>query len=125
MPATVAALQVKDYVKYLGMLLGNVSCETTYAPVIGKMMARAWSVAALPLGMEKKGIPLCAMDCLGVLLDGTSMLPNRAYLYPAGFSPSHCAGVKHVASDKAYFAVATGRRGAGIVPCISICTMGA
>ena len=53
-PATVVGLTVKEHVKFLDTLLGNVSCDTAYVPVIAKLMARARSVAALPLGMEEK-----------------------------------------------------------------------
>ena len=53
-PAVVAGITVKPWVKYLGVLLGNVSREQAYGPSIAKMMARVKVLAVLPLGMEER-----------------------------------------------------------------------
>ena len=73
MPKVVAGCTVKPFVKYLGILLGNVSVEQAYALSISKMMQRARQMAALPLWLEEKAylfsswiVPVC-------------YLPARAY----------------------------------------------
>ena len=53
-PASVAGITVKPWVKYLGVLLGNVSGQQAYGPAIAKMMGRAKALSTLPLGMEEK-----------------------------------------------------------------------
>ena len=45
---------VKPWVKYLGVLLGNVSGQEAYGPVIPKTMSRAKTLSTLPLGTEEK-----------------------------------------------------------------------
>ena len=53
-PGSVTGITVKPWVKYLGVLLGNVSGQQAYGPVIAKMMSRAKTMSTLPLGMEEK-----------------------------------------------------------------------
>ena len=54
MPTTVAGVTVKEWVKYLGILLGNVSVEKAYAPVVAKMLTRARAVASMSLSLEER-----------------------------------------------------------------------
>ena len=54
MPATVAGVTVKEWVKYLGILLGNVCVEKAYAPVVAKMLTRARAVASMSLSLEER-----------------------------------------------------------------------
>ena len=54
MPTVVEGCTVKPFVKYLVILLGNVSVEQAYASSISRMMQRARQMAALPLGLEEK-----------------------------------------------------------------------
>ena len=54
MPATVAGVTVKEWVKYLGILLGNVSMEKAYAPVVAKMPTRARAVVSMSLSLEER-----------------------------------------------------------------------
>ena len=54
MPTVVAGCTVKPFVKYLGILLGNVSVQQAYTSSISRMMQRARQMAALPLGLEEK-----------------------------------------------------------------------
>ena len=51
---TLAGLTVKEQLKYLGIQLGNVTTASAYAPVVAKMLARARTLATLPLGMEER-----------------------------------------------------------------------
>ena len=53
-PTTVVGVTIKPWVKYLGVLLGNVSGQQAYGPAIAKMMTRAKTLATLPLGMVEK-----------------------------------------------------------------------
>ena len=53
-PATLAGLTVKEQLKYLGIQLGYVTTAGAYAPVVAKMLARARTLATLPLGMEER-----------------------------------------------------------------------
>ena len=53
-PQSVAGIAFKLWVKYLGVLLGNVDTQQAYGPAIAKMMARAETLSILPLGMEEK-----------------------------------------------------------------------
>ena len=53
-PALFAGVTVKGHMKYLGILLENISVDKAYAPVTAKMMARARSAAILPLGLEEE-----------------------------------------------------------------------
>ena len=73
MPKVVVGCAVKPFVRYWGILLGNISVEQAYAPSISRMMQRARQMAALPLGLEEKAhlfsswiAPMC-------------YLPARAY----------------------------------------------
>ena len=53
-PRSVAGITVKPWVKYPGVLLGNVPGQQAYGPVIVKMMSRAKTLSNFLLGMEEK-----------------------------------------------------------------------
>ena len=53
-PVVFAGIAVKSWVKYLGVLLGNVFAEQAYGPSVARMMARTKTLTALPLGMKEK-----------------------------------------------------------------------
>ena len=52
-PKTVAGVIVKKDIRYLGIQLGNITSDATYARVISRMLLRAGAMAALPLGLEE------------------------------------------------------------------------
>ena len=54
LPAVVAGCTVTPFVKYLGILLGNVSVEQAYVSSIFRMMQRVRRMVTLPLGLEEK-----------------------------------------------------------------------
>ena len=73
MAAVVAGCTVKPFVKYLGILLGNISVEQAYASSISRMMQRARQMAALPLGLEEKAYLFSSW------IAPVCYLPARAY----------------------------------------------
>ena len=73
LPAVVAGCTLKPFVKYLGILLGNVSVEQAYASSISRMMQRAGQMATLPLGLEEKAYLFSSW------IAPVCYLPARAY----------------------------------------------
>ena len=72
-PGEVAGITVKPSLRYLGVLLGNVSDQQVYGPTIAKMMARAQTLATLPLSMEEKA------SLLALWVAPVVYLTSRAY----------------------------------------------
>ena len=74
---TLAGLTVKKQVKYLGIQLGNVSVDNAYAPVIAKMLARARTLATLPLGMEERAYLFASWVASVVYLTARAYAPTE------------------------------------------------
>ena len=53
-PSQVAGIQVKPYFKYLGVLLGNLTPEAAWGPTVGKLVARAKTIAFLSLSLQER-----------------------------------------------------------------------
>ena len=79
-PGDVAGIIVKPSLRYLGVLPGNVSDHQAYKPAVPKPMARAKTLATLPLGMEEKARLLASRVAPVVYLTARAYEPSSKAL---------------------------------------------
>ena len=101
-PGSVAGITVKPRVKYRGVLLGNVSGQQAYGPVIAKMMGRAKTLSSLPLGMEEKTNLFCDVDCTCFVVNSAGPRAHGQGLVPTEFDTARGPRVEFLAPPSGY-----------------------